>query len=66
MQLLKLKKLTDDTIDSLLNAIDSDQSGTIEYEEFVSALLNRMQLLVNRQKQMPIKGVRKKIKRGVN
>ena len=43
MQLLKLKKLTDDTIDSLVNAIDSDQSGTIEYEEFVSALLNRMQ-----------------------
>ena len=43
MQLLKLKKLTDDTINSLVNAIDSDQSGTIEYEEFVSALLNRMQ-----------------------
>ena len=41
--MLKLQKLTDDTIDSLVNAIDSDQSGTIEYEEFVSALLNRMQ-----------------------
>ena len=43
MTLLKLKKLTTDTIESLVRAIDSDESGTIEYEEFVSALLNRMQ-----------------------
>ncbi len=43
IKLLKLKKLTHDTVDTLVNAIDSDRSGTIEYEEFVSALLNRMQ-----------------------
>ena len=43
IKLLKLKKLTNDTVDTLVNAIDSDRSGTIEYEEFVSALLNRMQ-----------------------
>ena len=50
IKLLKLKKLTHDTVDTLVNAIDSDRSGTIEYEEFVSALLNRMQFEGHKQK----------------
>lgn len=43
MCLLGLKRLDETHIHSLGDAIDSDKSGTIEYSEFVNALLERMQ-----------------------
>ena len=43
MRLLGLKRLDEVHIHSLGDAIDSDKSGTIEYSEFVNALLERMQ-----------------------
>ena len=43
MEILKIKRLDTDSIKLLAEAIDSDKSGTIEYSEFVNALLDRMQ-----------------------